>query len=281
MAGSHLENICEDIKKYMPYLSVAKDSVEAIHCKKHGEKYDLFCRQCTQLVCKKCSVNNHKGHSKLTLEETVETHRENVKQKYKQSLCKLKEVHGDYKMLNDAKEKCLSEVALTKAVVQKHGEAIKRKVTAGVVNIHSEIDSQAKQVIEKFKEMEMDKIDHVSTLVGDLNRMDSMLKNGDSASIIDTSINTIPRQNQLMNNMEQSGCVAYPEIEIQLHITDIACMTQETLVGKVKCSINLQRMVTLKTAAKVPFHSIALKNKIYSFMIPLQFRDRKNILMYK
>lgn len=109
-------------------------------CVKHSKDCDMFCKKCTELICSTCSVAEHRGHSKLSIEEVVDEHRNKLEKSYKQLLCDMNSLTANVHKLTEARNECLSEVACKSEAAASHGIAIMQMVPASVAEVQSEID---------------------------------------------------------------------------------------------------------------------------------------------
>ena len=120
-----------------------------IQCTKHQKACDMFCSQCTNLVCGKCCATDHKAHPKLPLEEMVKEHRENVRHSHDEFASKLTEFEKSLSELHKAKVECQAEAEAAKHATQKQADDFMKILKSVVVKTH--------QVIRKFLKLKKKK----------------------------------------------------------------------------------------------------------------------------
>ena len=120
-------------------------------CKDHDEQMKIYCFDCSRLICRDCTMIEHKEHKY----DFVKKAAPKTKKKLSENLAPLKEIQMS---LHGATQ----TVKSTKSAVEAQGEAIATTIEQSFNELHEIIEQRKQQLLEKAASMTKGKLDRLS-----------------------------------------------------------------------------------------------------------------------
>ena len=130
MKSSQLHRVITQTKKNS---SSAYARARPSYCEKHPDKpLELYCNDCQQLICLKCSAMDHKTHFSSDIFDTSMMFSGQLKERFPRLDRSIELNKSELGRLNVEKEKFLQEISVTEKAITDKGELVKRVVDAQV-----------------------------------------------------------------------------------------------------------------------------------------------------
>ena len=119
-------------------------------CQVHGELLKLFCFDCNKLICRDCTVKDHKDHD-IQFNDVAA---DNKKKELMDSLKPLREVE-------DSLTQALEEVCNTECEVVAQGDSVANTIETSFEELHTILETRKQQLLEDAKRRMREKIENL------------------------------------------------------------------------------------------------------------------------
>jgi sugar lactone lactonase YvrE len=120
-------------------------------CKDHDEQMKIYCFDCNRLICRDCTMIEHKEHKY----DFVKKAAPKTKEKLSDNLAPLKEIQVN---LHGATQ----TIKLTKSAVEAQGESVATTIEQSFNELHEIIEQRKRELLEKAASMTKGKLDRLS-----------------------------------------------------------------------------------------------------------------------
>ena len=107
-------------------------------CEVHGELHKIYCFDCNKLICRDCTVKDHKDHDI----EFNNVAADNKKKELMESLKPLREVE-------DSLSRALEEVSHTEREVEAQGDSVANTIETSFEELHTILETRKQQLLEE------------------------------------------------------------------------------------------------------------------------------------
>ena len=107
-------------------------------CQVHGELLKIYCFDCNKLICRDCTVKDHKDHDI----EFNNVAADNMKKEIMESLKPLREVE-------DSLSRALEEVSHTEREVEAQGDSVANTIETSFEELHTILETRKQQLLEE------------------------------------------------------------------------------------------------------------------------------------
>ena len=107
-------------------------------CEVHGELLKIYCSDCNKLICRDCTVKDHKDHDI----EFNNVAADNKKKELMESVKPLREVE-------DSLSRALEEVSHTEREVEAQGDSVANTIETSFEELHTILETRKQQLLEK------------------------------------------------------------------------------------------------------------------------------------
>ena len=107
-------------------------------CEVHGELLKIYCFDCNKLICRDCTVKNHRDHDI----EFNNVAADNKKKELMESLKPLREVE-------DSLSRALEEVSHTEHEVEAQGDSVANTIETSFEELHTILETRKQQLLEE------------------------------------------------------------------------------------------------------------------------------------
>lgn len=206
-----------------------KKKSNAVQCSNHGQDCEMFCETCKQLVCVKCCVQEHKGHSKNHVEEIVDEHKDKLTQTLDTMKNQTKCCEKHLNTLNMTKTKCESEAVAKKEEIKIHGDKLIQKIHLAVVKMQQRIMAESAVTINRIEEAESTMNEELSKYSECAKDIETSLTEGSAAAMIEKSVNEHEAHMNLLGNEPARRDIS--KMSVILQLPDLEKISEETLLG--------------------------------------------------
>ena len=119
-------------------------------CQVHGELLKIFCFNCNKLICRDCTVKDHKDHEI----EFNNVAADNKKKELIESLKPLREVE-------DSLSQALEEVCDTEHEVEAQGDSVANTIDTSFEELHMILETRKQQLVEEAKRRVREKMENL------------------------------------------------------------------------------------------------------------------------
>ena len=119
-------------------------------CQVHGELLKIFCFDCNKLICRDCTVKDHRDHDI----EFNNVAADNKKKELMDSLKPLREVE-------DSLSRALEEVCNTEREVETQGDSVANTIETSFEELHTILETRKQQLLEEAKRRVREKMDNL------------------------------------------------------------------------------------------------------------------------
>ena len=120
-------------------------------CTKHDQPMNIYCFDCSCLICLHCTVKDHSGHNY----EFIKVSAPETKKKLIQQLEPLKEVHAN---LSHAVE----EIQTTKSKIEAQGDSVANEIVNSFEELHAVIENCKQELLKEAATKVTQKLEHLS-----------------------------------------------------------------------------------------------------------------------
>ena len=120
-------------------------------CTKHDEPMKIYCFDCSCLICRDCTVKDHRDHS----HEFIKVSAPETKKKLIQQLEPLKEVHAN---LSHAVE----EIQTTKSEIEAQGDSVANEIVNSFEKLHTIIENHKQELLKEAAMKVTEKLERLS-----------------------------------------------------------------------------------------------------------------------
>ena len=120
-------------------------------CTKHDQPMNIYCFDCSCLICLHCTVKDHSGHNY----EFIKVSAPETKKKLIQQLEPLKEVHAN---LSHAVE----EIQTTKSEIEAQGDSVANEIVNLFEELHTIIENRKQELLKEAAMNVTQKLEHLS-----------------------------------------------------------------------------------------------------------------------
>ena len=117
-------------------------------CKIHGELLKIYCFDCNKLICRDCTVKDHRDHDI----EFNNVAADNKKKELMESLKPLREVE-------DSLSRALEEVSHTEREVEAQGDSVANTIKTSFEELHTILETRKQQLLEEAGRRVREKIE--------------------------------------------------------------------------------------------------------------------------
>ena len=107
-------------------------------CEVHGELLKIYCFDCNKLICRDCTVKDHRDHDI----EFNNVAADNMKKELMESLKPLREVE-------DSLSRALEEVSTTEREVEAQGDSVVNTIETSFEELHTILETRKQQLLEE------------------------------------------------------------------------------------------------------------------------------------
>ena len=119
-------------------------------CEVHGELLKIYCFDCNKLICRDCTVKDHKDHDI----EFNNVAADNKKKELMESLKPLREVEGSL-------SRALEEVSHTEREVEAQGDSVANTIETSFEELHTILETRKQQLLEEAGRRVREKIENL------------------------------------------------------------------------------------------------------------------------
>lgn len=159
-----------------------------VKCEHHKRKCEMFCETCEQLVCSKCCVGKHKGHSKLHVDEVVEKYREMLCKTHHQLMERVKNCKTAMSQDNEEAEKCKSVAEQTKQQISAQARKAIQLLQQEVALMHCNIDAETSKTLRMCEKRRDIITPDISACGKCMQEIESTLTEDNAAVIVDVCL---------------------------------------------------------------------------------------------
>ena len=262
MSNHKLSNLHE-VATSASQLILAKQE-KAINCSKHDDPLRIFCETCEEVICRDCTIGDHKNHDCIPIKDSYNKHR----QMLETSL-------NPVNQMIDNIANALTDLTNRKSEIKEQGDMVKQ-----------EIHSTAEEMIEKIRQSERQLTREVETTVDSkvqilsdqqksaeisLNRLK------DCKKFVEQSLEMGNHQQVLMSKKQMTESMRNVTKEINVEEFMPIEKADVQLIKSNKLELNVGDIVFFSSTAlqqckvkKINNHQIACEKKTVSFPLLLE-----------
>jgi len=181
--ASHQVISLDQLKEYVTRL--VPPMTRTLYCPQHqGKQLELFCEQCSQLICQNCTVKLHKGHSYDVVSDTFEAHKAEL-------LASLLPVRQQLSTVRDS----LQHVVMRRKAITDNQAALETQITEFAEKLIATVNAKKEALIDELATTTHKKLqslsaqeDHIkmlqATLTGCLEVVERSLQTGTQGEVL-------------------------------------------------------------------------------------------------
>ena len=204
-------------------------------CKDHDEQMKIYCFDCNCLICRDCTMIEHKEHKY----DFVKKAAPKTKEKLSENLAPLKDIQVS---LHGATQTIKS----TKAAVEAQGESVATTIEQSFNELHEIIEQRKRELLAKAASMIKGKLDRLS-----VQEKGFEMASGTVQSLVDFVEQNIENatEEELMSTHKQvMNRISEETKKHQCSRADLEPVEKANMIAEVKCAEELKKMCREKTA---------------------------------
>ena len=120
-------------------------------CTKHDQPMNIYCFDCSCLICLHCTVKDHSGHNY----EFIRVSAPEMKKKLIQQLEPLKEVHANLSL-------AVEEIQTTKSEIEAQGDSVANEIVNSFEELHTIIENRKQELLKEAATNVTQKLERLS-----------------------------------------------------------------------------------------------------------------------
>ncbi|KXJ08008.1 tripartite motif-containing protein 45 [Exaiptasia diaphana] len=150
----------EEVKK-----QGAPAMTQQVKCEKHkGEVQKLYCESCQQLICRDCTIIDHRDHQFQFIDDVASTHAKNLRSDIKKATVTKDRVHYSLGKIQKTKMRIKSKAEKMKKdvdksidqkieILEEHRKSLKKEVDAKTISKIKKLDKQEMELLRNIKNL--------------------------------------------------------------------------------------------------------------------------------
>ena len=235
---------------------------KAMNCSKHDRSFKIFCETCEELICRDCTIGDHKNHDCTPIKDSYNKHR----QVLETGLNPVKKMMDDIVNVVTALTKRENEV-------KKQGDMVKQEIHVMVEKMIEKLQQSERQLTREVETATDSKLQVLSGQKKSAEMSLSRLK--DCKEFVEQSLKTGSHQQVLMSKKQMMEHMSHVTKEINVEeynpiekadVRLIKNNKMELSIGNIVCTTALQQC----KVKKIDHHQITCEKERFSFPLSLE-----------
>ena len=243
---------------------------KAMNCSIHDRAFKIFCETCEELICRDCTIGDHKNHDCTPIKDSYDKHCQELE-------TSLNPVN---KMMNDIVN-VLTALTKRENEVKKLGDMVKQEIHVMVEKMIEKLRQSERQLTREVETATDSKLQVLSAQKKSAEMSLSQLK--DCKEFVEQSLKTGSHQQVLMSKKQMMEHMSHVTKEIKVEeynpiekadIRLIKNNKMELSIGNIVCTTALQQC----KVKKIDRHQITCEKERVSFPLSLELPNSSSLL---
>ena len=238
---------------------------KAMNCSKHDRSFKIFCEICEELICRDCTIGDHKNHDCTPIKDSYDKHC----QELETSLNPVKKMMDDIVNVLTALTKRENEV-------KKQGDMVKQEIHVMVEKMIEKLQQSERQLTREVETATDSKLQVLSGQKKSAEMSFSQLK--DCKQFVEQSLKTGSHQQVLMSKKQMMECMSHVTKEINVEVYNPIEKADIQLIKNNNMELSIGDIVYTTTATalqqckvkKIDHHQITCEKERFSFPLSLE-----------
>ena len=235
---------------------------KAMNCSKHDRSFKIFCETCEELICRDCTIGDHKNHDCTPIKNSYDKHLQEIE-------TSLNPVN---KMMNDIVN-VLTALTKRENEVKKQGDMVKQEIHVMVEKMIEKLQQSERQLTREVETATDSKLQVLSGQKESAEMSLSRLK--DCKEFIEQSLKTCSQQQVLMSKKQMMECMSHVTKEINVEEYNPIEKADIQLIKNNKMELSIGNIVYITAlqrckVKKIDRHQITCEKGTVSFSLSLE-----------
>ena len=234
---------------------------KAMNCSKHDRSFKIFCETCEELICRDCTIGDHKNHDCTPIKDSYDKHR----QELETSLNPVKKIMDD--IIN-----VLTALTKRENEVKEQRDMVKQEIHVMVKKMIEKLQQSERQLTREVETATDSKLQVLSDQKESAEMSLSRLK--DCKEFVEQSLKTGSHQQVLMSKKQMMECMSHVTKEINVEEYNPIEKADIQLIKNNKMELSIGDIVYTSLqqckVKKIDRHQITCKKGTVSFPLSLE-----------